>query len=180
MSMPRNLRPVEASSQGPAEDHVAPQDRLRDALALRCAEMEAAAPEALDLAAQVLAELHARLAGRASATAGTRAPKYRREQLRGEHPITLEDLAWLAQNAPTALGPALDLLAQPTGYRLIAREVANTPEDVHVALSQVMESAGTFFAAVTRGHSSEAVKGAAEKCERHWAALRESLLKVTG
>lgn len=183
MSTPRNLRPVGEPCQGPSERGAA-TDRTRDALAVRCVEMEALAPEALDLAAEFIAELHIRLAGRASTTAGVRSPKYAREQGRGIHPYTDVDLAWLALNAPTALGPALDVLARPTGYRLIAREVTAVPDSVFEATAKMQETAGAFFAALTRalreGRASEDVKREAERCERGWAALREIILKVTG
>lgn len=183
--MRSTMRPRPGIQQGLSEQGAATAtDRVRDTLAVRCAGMEATAPEALDLAAEVLSELHTRLAGRASALAGNRASKYFREQLRGEHAITLEDLARLALEAPTALGPALDVLARPTGYRLIAREVTAVPDSVFEATAKMQETAGAFFAALTRalreGRASEDVKREAERCERGWAALREIILKVTG
>jgi len=172
MSMNSNLRRLTASEQGPQEDQVTPLDRFRDALAVRCTELESSAPEALDLAAEVLAELHANLAGRASATAGARAPKYRREQLRGEHPITLEDLAALALEAGTALGPALDLLARAAGHRIVIPHDVALPTSITEAHAALMEAAVDFHAALLRGADREVTDPLAEKVERRWVALR--------
>ena len=157
-------------------------DRVRDALAERCVEMEREAPEALDLAAEVIAALHAHLAGRATGLAGTRSPKYRREQLRGEKCIAVEDLAWLALNAPTALASALGQLARPTGYRVVAEDVAG-PDTVTEATAAMVESTSIVFAGVTRAledgridqHEAAVLDREAEKSERRLAALRKAL-----
>lgn len=116
--MTGNLRPVpppdqEASS--PQADHA---ERIRDACSARHVRLDEARPEALDLAADVLVVLHAALHGRAAATSGDRGARYFRGQLRGEHPLTLEDLARLCLDVPLAAGSALGVLAHAAGYRL--------------------------------------------------------------
>jgi len=171
-AMTSNLRPMGASGQGPQEDQVTPQDRLRDALAVRCSELEMTRPEVLDLAAEVLAELHVHLAGRASALSGNRSAKYFREALRGEHALTLEDLARLAVDAGTALGPALDLLARAAGHRIVIPHDVVLPTSVVEAHAALMESAVEFHAAVMRGAGREVTDPLAEKVERRWVALR--------
>lgn len=161
------------SSQGPQDDAMAPRERFRDALAVRCQELEAARPEVLELVADVLCVGHARLSGRASALCGNRPAKYFREALRGEHAITLEDLCRLAIDAPTVVGPLLDVIAQPTGYRLVAREVAG-PDSADEALARVHEAYGAYSAAVARRASEDETERAKDTCERAWAALQEA------
>ena len=172
MSMSSNLLSLTAPGQGPQEDQVTPQDRLRDALAVRCTELEMTRPEVLDLTAEVLAELHSHLAGRASALAGNRPPKYFRETLRGEHALTLEDLTRLAIDAPTALGPALDLLARAAGHRIVIPHDVALPTSITEAHAALMEAAVEFHAALLRGADREVTDPLAEKVERRWVALR--------
>ena len=109
------------SGQGSgAEDSAPGRDRIRDALAIRCAEAEAHCPEALDLCAEALAALHDELSGCASEARirGPRAPKYHREQLRGEHATTVEDLARYSMEAPRALIAIVRVLALRCGHRV--------------------------------------------------------------
>lgn len=173
-----NLRPGLTMPQVSSEPTVTPRDRVRDTLAGRCPEMEGSNPEALEITADVLAVLQAGLAGRASNLCGNRHPSYFREQLRGERPLTLEDLARLTAEAPTVLGPALDSLARLTGYRLVANDVPG-PDSLAEALAQMQEIAGMFFAATIRalqgGLSKEDLEQLAAGVERKWAAFRVSL-----
>ena len=171
-AMTSNLRSRVAPGQGPQEDQVTPQDRLRDALAVRCTELEMTRPEVLDLTAEVLAGLHVGMAGRASALAGNRAPKYFREQLRGEHAITLEDLCRLTREAPTVVGPALDLLARAAGHRIVIPHDVVLPASITEAHAVLMEAAVEFHAALLRGADREVTDPLAEKVERRWVALR--------
>lgn len=178
--MRSTVRPRPGNQQGPEDVTVAPaRERVRDALAVRCVELEATAPEVLDLVAEVLAELHARLAGRASSTSGARAAKYRREQLRGEHPITLEDLAALALEAGTALGPALARLAEAAGHRIVIPHDVVLPTSVIEAHAALIESEGAFHAAVLRDADPELIDQLKEKIERRWVALHAVRRKVT-
>lgn len=69
--------------------------QVREELAARRERLDRVAPEALDLAATLLAELHGRLWGRVPRLAGDRTARYRRGQLSGEHAVQLEDLCFL-------------------------------------------------------------------------------------
>ena len=158
-------------------------DRLRDALAVRCQAIERERPEVLDLTMEVLGALHDHLSGRASSLAGNRAPKYFRECLRGEHALTLEDLARLAMDAPTALGPALDRLLRPTGYRVVVNDVPG-PSSAPEAAAQLVEEINIVTVALLRalsdGRQSDRGEGALlvrqlDGIERRVAALRQAI-----
>ena len=69
---------------------------VREELAARRERLDQVAPEALDLAADLLTELHALLWGHVYHLAGDRTPHYRRKQLSGEHALQLEDLCFMA------------------------------------------------------------------------------------
>jgi len=117
-------------------------DRVRDAMGLRAQELEALNPEALDLAAQVVAALHDGLHGEATAHRGNRGANYFRQQLRGEHPISIEDLSRLALEAPVAVLGALTVLARELRYDL--QPVAPTPSNnLHQELATFSRSAGS-------------------------------------
>lgn len=75
---------------------------VRDRLAERHPEVERVRPAVLDDVAELVVGVAEALHGRASATAGVRSAAYRRQQLRGEHSISLTDLCQLAQDAPEA------------------------------------------------------------------------------
>ncbi len=60
-------------------------------------------PAAIDLAAEAVAALHATVNGHAAELAGNRPAPVFREQLRGLRPLTAEDLARLAAQAPATL-----------------------------------------------------------------------------
>ena len=91
---------------------------IRDALALRHQAWDPRRPAVLDLAAEALAPMHARLVGRVAKLEALRPAKYVREALRGERALAVEDLALLALDEPEALAAGLDVLARAAGYRL--------------------------------------------------------------
>lgn len=173
-----NLRPGLTMPQVSSEPVVTPRDRIRDNLATRCAELEGSCPEALDVTADFLAELHGRIAGRASALCGNRNPVFFREQLLGIRALTSDDMGRLSIQAPTAMGPALDRLARPAGHRVVADDVPG-PDSLAEALAQVQEIAGMFFAIATRALDGKLSKDDVEReaagVERKWAAFRVSL-----
>jgi hypothetical protein len=123
-------------------------DRVRDALSLRASEMDELCPEALDLAAELVAALHEQLLGRATECRGNRGAGYFRQALRGEHPLTLEDIARLALEEPEALVPALSILAARIGRQLAPAPrmapAAQAAADVASAAGEV--SSGTLRA----------------------------------
>lgn len=84
--------------------------RVRNELAARRERLDHVAPEALDPAAEFLAELHGRLWGRAARLAGDRSPRYRRAQLAGERGVQLEDLCFLVLHDDQARGVVARLL----------------------------------------------------------------------
>jgi len=118
----------------------------RDQIAQRRAELEEHAPEAIDLAARVLARMHEELSGSLSALSGDRTPRYRRGQLGGEHSLPLEDLVLLALRAPAAVATGLGVLLQAIDYRLepLAGDVAGVGSEG----ADVARSAGRLTAAV--------------------------------
>ena len=91
---------------------------IRDALALRHPEWDPRRPTVLDLAAEALAPMHARLVGRVAKLEALRPAKYIREALRGERALAVEDLALLALDEPEALAAGLEVLARAAGYRV--------------------------------------------------------------
>jgi hypothetical protein len=100
-------------------------DRAEDRILDRCRELHDFRSEVPTLSARCVVALHDPLIGSATATSGQRSPGYRRQQLRGEHPITLEDLAQLAteptRECHTALAAVLRILADEIGYDLAPR-----------------------------------------------------------
>lgn len=141
-----DLRPVPASGQGSSGPSTVPGlDAIRDRISARCGSLEALSPEALDLAAEIVAELHAALHGRAAVLAGHRSPAYRRKQLRGEeHALTIEDLAFLLVFVPASVRPAVAVMARACGDEL-QRATAIAPS-VGEALARVSEIAGALSA----------------------------------
>jgi hypothetical protein len=154
------------------------RDRIRDNLAERSQEMEALCPEALDLVAERLHLLQTALRGRASLLSGTRPGKYRREQLRGIHPFTIEDECHLAVVEPAALVGELRLLARVAGYELVPAQARTT--SLQEATARVSESSGDLVATVTRAAADGRVDDEEERAiderileaERNLAALR--------
>lgn len=141
---------VASRRQEPEHPVSAPErvDRTRDEIAVRAGELELTDPDALDLAAELYVAIHEQLAGRATELRGPRRPKYFREQLRGVHPLTLEDVARLALVVPAQLVPFVRRLATSVGCTLTPqrREVVN----LHEASARVAEMAGSTTAAVQR------------------------------
>ena len=127
------------------------KDRIRDAIAERSPRLDGIAPKAIDLAADVLAVLHQQLHGRAASLHGHRSAKARREQLRGEDALTIEDLAYLTLEAPRAIVLALDVLARRVGYRVVPVDpVAPSFGEV---LARQAESGGELLAAGMRANA---------------------------
>lgn len=96
----------------------------------------------------MLAILHGRIHGRATELCGRRSPKERREQLRGERPLTLSDVAQLAIQAPDDLVPLVAVLAARLGYQLVP--MAAVPIEPHDALAALIEQSGLVAAELSR------------------------------
>lgn len=118
-----------------ASDLTPAAEPIRDALALRHPEWDPRRPTVLDLAAEALAPMHARLVGRVAKLEALRPAKYVREALRGERALAVEDLALLALDEPDALVAGLEVLAAAAGYRL---------EPLEEGRATVGQSAGDF------------------------------------
>lgn len=124
------------ADQAPSE---ADSALIRDRLAVERQRLDAIEPNALDLAAEVLAALHAELRGELAGLAADRTPRYRRGQLLGENGLPIEDLAYLALQRPAAVSRALRSLL---------------PDDAEMAMTlgeagaQVAVTTGEFFAAL--------------------------------
>jgi hypothetical protein len=123
-------------------------DLVRQAVAERSQELDELCPAAVDIEAEVVAALHGKLHGTGDATAlrGNRGPGYFRQQLRGEHPVTVGDLARLALDAPDAVVAALSILARHLGYDLAALDP--TELTLGAAAAGVARSAGDLQAEV--------------------------------
>ncbi len=109
---------VTDSGSGATVPPVDPTAPVRDRLAERHPDIERSRPEVLDLVAEFRVEMGDALHGQASATAGVRSAAYRRQQLRGEHPLTDVDVAQLILDAPEAVAAALRPLVARLGYQL--------------------------------------------------------------
>jgi len=182
-----DIRPVTVSGQGSDETTVTPADRLRDALAIRCGELEANRPEVLDLVAETLEILRGHLAGRAASLAGNRSAKYFREALRGEHALTLEDLARLAIDAPLGVSAALAKLARRAGYQMVPDDVIG-PDSALAALIDLVESGGRCLLGLQRAllkdggrrigdEDRQALQFEADKLMRRVCAFQQALEK---
>jgi hypothetical protein len=104
-----------ASGEVPSDDFA---ERVRGSLSSRRQGLEECCHEALDVAAAFLVVLHRGMVGRQEALRGDQSGSFFRRRLRGDDPLAVEDLARLAIEAPTALGPALAVLAHRAGYQL--------------------------------------------------------------
>lgn len=167
--------PVPAAPTVPELEQAEP---VRDQLSLHYPEVERRRPELLDVTAEAVALLAEGLHGRASATAGVRSPAYRRQQLRGEHSLSLVDLVQLAHDAPEAVAGALGPLVALLGYQLAPRP--EQPSSLVMTSARVSEAAGeavsTALRAVEDGDVSEReeseISRAATALERAAAELR--------
>ena len=117
---------------------------IRERIAARRRELAQEAPEAVDLAALALEQLHERLWGDAAALAGDRTPRYRRAQLAGERALPLEDLAYLCLYAPEEAAAGLTQLAVAAGYEL--RRMPSAARTVPDANADVLRAFGEFEA----------------------------------
>ena len=151
MSSRPNVAPFAQTPQGsagPASAHQVDLDTIRDHVAERCPGLDLMLPAAIDLEARMLAPLHGRIHGRATELCGRRSPKERREQLRGERPLTLSDLAQLAIQAPEDLVSLVAVLASQLGYQLAP--MAAVPLEPHEALAGLIEQSGMVAAELSR------------------------------
>lgn len=123
-------------------------DRVRDAMALRCGELEQIKPEALDLAAAGVAAVHDALHGQATELRGARSAAYRRQQLRGEHGLTVEDLAQLALDAPESAIALLGVFARALGQELGPQQ--GTALELHEAKARLNEEHAHLQATMDR------------------------------
>lgn len=157
---------------------------VRDQLSLHYPEVERRRPELLDVVAEAVALLAEGLHGRASATAGVRSPAYRRQQLRGEHSLSLVDLVQLASDAPEAVAGALGPVVALLGYQLAPRP--GQPSSLLLTSARVSEAAGdavsTTLRAVEDGSVTELeeseIARAATALERAAAELRAGAREV--
>ena len=83
---------------------------IRERLGIERQRLDAIAPEALDLASEILASLHHELAGQFARLSADRTPRYRRGQILGEHGLPLEDLCFLYLERPEEVARALRAL----------------------------------------------------------------------
>ncbi len=112
---------------------------------------------------------HEALHGRATGHRGNRGAGYFRQQLRGEHPITLEDVSRLALEVPEALVPALGTLARALGRRL--EPLPLTDAGVGEAAAGLSEGAAPVVATALRALANDGVVDA-EEADEIRAALR--------
>lgn len=153
-------------------------DLIRPVIAARRDVLNTIRPEAIDVAAEVTSILHAQLHGRATCLHGDRGENYRRQQLRGEHPITVEDLGLLVLEAPGAVALALAPLAARAGYELVPSSVV--VPDLGEATAAVAEMAGSVVAQVTRAGADNVIDDRErvtisreiQRLERRLAALK--------
>jgi hypothetical protein len=124
-------------------------------MALRCGELEQLLPEALDIAAAMVAALHDALHGQATELRGARSAGYRRQQLRGEHGVTLEDVSQLALDAPDAVVASVQVLARALGFSL--QPVAARAVPVGEGIAGTAESSGRLVAMTQRASSDGAI-----------------------
>jgi len=167
-----------AGAEGPVDDFA---ERVRRNLADRRQGLEELCPEALDVAARALVALHRGVVGRQEALRGDRSGSYYRRQLRGEDTLPVEDLARLAIDAPTALVPALAVLAQRAGYALTPL----TPMRINAAeaVASFAEQATHVVATHTRAQADGVIDESEEEklvdelaaTERRLSILRASL-----
>lgn len=134
-----NVAPGPRPPRAPAPD---PLDQYRTRLARRRSLLARRAPAAVDIAAAALAGLHGQLCGAVEACSGVRGGRYVRSQLMGERALPVEDLAWLALQAPRAAVEALRPLARAAGYRLVpasplARAIPEATAELDLAASRV-------------------------------------------
>lgn len=92
---------------------------IRDNFAARRHRLEELCPAAHDLGTRFLIVLHPRIVGRQEALRGDRHGSIWRRALRGEDALPLEDLCRLVLEAPSAVGPALAVLAHAAGYTML-------------------------------------------------------------
>lgn len=107
-----SMRRVSLPPQGLREHDATPSqvDSTREAIIERVPELERLrphGPRAVELAAEATAALHDAINGHAVEYCGNREPKYFREMLRGERPITWEDTGRLAIETPARLAEGL-------------------------------------------------------------------------
>lgn len=155
------LRPAVGRPQEPPEGDAAPGrlDRTRDELAIRCPELELLDPEALDLGAELYVAIHEPLAGRATLLRGNRRAKYFREQLRGVHPLTVEDLARLLRAVPRDMLPFVRLLARAVGCTLVPLAGRGEAAEIHEAGARAAETHGRAVGAVMRAAADGVIDG---------------------
>jgi len=146
-----NLRPFPLDPQGSSGEspaHEVNVDTIRDHVATRSPGLDLMLPAACDLEAAALAALHERIHGRATELCGRRSPKERREQLRGERPLTLSDVAQLTIQAPDDVVPLVAVLASRLGYQLVP--MAANPPEPHDALAGLIELSSAVAAELSR------------------------------
>jgi hypothetical protein len=126
----RIVRPSSSRAQvSPSDPATRQLDVNREEIIARCPDLERLCPAAVDLDAEMTAALHERINGHAVDIAGYRGPAVFREQLRALRPMTIEDVARLAIQAPADLVA----LVRP----LLLEMAARAPEDVSGLLAEV-------------------------------------------
>lgn len=148
MSSPGHAGRPLTPGQGPFGGSGAPTT-LRDRIADRTGTLDILRPDALDLSAEVIVALYDELHGRASSVAGHRSATIRQRQLRGEDALTIEDLAFLALEAPRSVQGALAILARAVGCALVPQhalapglcEAKARLNETHAALQAAIDRA---------------------------------------
>lgn len=123
----------------------------RERILARNERLERVCPDAVDLSAEAIAALHERLHGRAAEIAGDRSEKYFCALLRADKPITGEDLARLAIQAPADVvawfAPLLLMIAHGAPHEL-TRLLEDLVPLLDTRLQQAREIVSEIHAAV--------------------------------
>lgn len=141
----RNDRPVRGGASLQLERSA---EAIRINLAERRNRLASLSADAITLAAQCLDGMHGVAFGRIKSLRGADSPEYRSHQLIGRDALPLEDVCYLAIEAPEVVVPALQALARVVGYRL-------EPEETDVGsvgreAADVAEVMGKLQATITR------------------------------
>lgn len=177
-SIPRKIGQGPIPMEGPPESAT---DHVRDAIAGRSERLEAAYPRAVDLEARVITVLHRRLAGLATALAGTHLPEHFRQMLRGERSFSLGTFLRLGVE-PTrepgeAFHDALAVMAAAIGYQLVPLDAAAL--DPHEVLARVAETSGTLMGEMGRAiEDNQLTEEEADRIEQRNAAAKAATANV--
>jgi len=167
--MTRSMSRFEARVQeAQTPGHPSRADVARDNITGRnnlCRDLDRICPDAVDLASEAIGALHERINGRSAALCGNRTANDFRDILRGVDPITGEDLARLAIQAPADLvawlAPILAAVAHGAPLELL-QVLHTTSSIVDERVLQMREQLGGVDE-VTRRVAAHRAKSAAAK-----------------